>query len=357
IRGRHIGNFFSAYYRPATDCGYCHFVLFRFFNMDLCIVFFYLLLLFVVVVGVILARSDCDLTLWVLEKWGKPLDTLAGKVVWIVGASSGIGEYLAYELAKQGSKLVLSSRREDELNRVKAECLKRGKSADTDILVLPMDVTSVITHPAKVQEVLNHFGQVDILVNNAGRTQRARWEKIDLDVDRQLFELNVFGIINLTRCLLPSFLSKKKGHIVTMSSLAGKMGVPGSASYTGSKHALHGYMESLRWEKSRDRIDVTMLCPGPVMSNLLETAFTAKVGEIADQKWSMKDNRMPTDRCARLCAVAIANKVDEGWICRQPLLLSAYGIQYLPTITRKLGSIMGYKTMMKSRDGSAAKTK
>jgi len=275
---------------------------------------------------------------------------LTGQVVWITGASSGIGEFLAYELANCNCKLVLSARREDELQRVKAECVKRSMLTENDVLVLPMDVTITSKHQEMFQQVLDHFGSLDVLVNNAGRTQRAKWECIDLEVDRQLFHLNVFSVVALTRVVLPHFLDRNKGQVVVMSSAAGKMGVPGSASYTGSKHALHGYMECLRAERAN--IAITLLCPGPVFSNLLQTAFTEKPDEVYGQVWGSKDRRMATDRCARLCAVAIAHKVDEAWIAPYPFIAAFYAYQYCPGLTKKIMKKLGLKSMMKMRDGT-----
>ncbi|KAK0059856.1 dehydrogenase/reductase SDR family member 7, partial [Biomphalaria pfeifferi] len=184
---------------------------------------------------------DADINVFVRSLWGKPIESLSGKVVWITGASSGIGEHIAYQLASVGCKLVLSARRKEELERVKQTCLmtNRGTISDDDILVLPLDIVKFESHKSAVKHVLDHFKKIDILINNAGRFQQAWWTDIDLDVDRHIFELNVLGPVSLTQAVLPHMIERKAGQIAVMSSLAGKAAAPGSRSYCGSKHALH----------------------------------------------------------------------------------------------------------------------
>lgn len=110
---------------------------------------------------------------------------------------------------------------------------------EADILVIPLDISRIDQHRDAFDQVISHFGQLDILVNNAGRSQRAHWLDINLELDRDLFEGNVFGLLHLTRIVLPHFLAKKKGHIAVTSSVCGKIGAPFSASYNATKHALH----------------------------------------------------------------------------------------------------------------------
>lgn len=163
---------------------------------------------------------------------------MRGKVVWITGASSGIGKQLAIELAKNHVKLCISARNTDRLKAVKEECLKQSKLLNAnDIFVLKMDMTEIETHQRHFDMVLNHFGRLDILVNNAGRSQRANFEEIDLKVDRELFELDVFSIVNLTRIYVKH--CKGQGHVAVTSSSVGLISVPGSATYTAAKHAIH----------------------------------------------------------------------------------------------------------------------
>ncbi|XP_048733855.1 dehydrogenase/reductase SDR family member 7-like [Ostrea edulis] len=304
------------------------------------------------VLFILIVAGDCDLYLQFAAKFGKKPSTLKGKVVWITGASSGIGEYLAYELAKAGCKLCLSARREQELIRVKKECLLYGKVNENDILVLPLDVIKMETHSSATQHVLEYFNKIDILVNNAGRSQRALFEETSVDVDREVLELNVLGVLSLTKQVLPHMLERKEGHIVVMSSIAGKVSAPISASYTGSKHAIQGWFSCLAVETFDRNIAVTLLCPGPVFSNILDTAFTGKPGEEFKGKMNSSEKRMSTTRCAELCALAIANRLDEAWIALNPVLLFTYTYQYFPNLARVLGKRMGLKMLSKIREGN-----
>ena len=146
---------------------------------------------------------------------------------------------------------------------------------------------------------------MDVLVNNAGRSQRAMWKDIKIQVDRELFDTNVFGLLNLSRIVIPYFLSKKQGHVAVSSSVCGKYAPPCSASYNATKHALHvtiyiynyclvsnnnidliicdekGYFETLRSEMQALGVSVTMLCLGPFFSELLSACATETPGQVA----------------------------------------------------------------------------
>jgi len=293
--------------------------------------------------------SDCDISLGIYTYVGKPIESLSDHVVWITGASSGIGAALAVRLTQAGAKVVISARSTDKLNEVKAKCIASGKVKESDVLVLPLDMVKTEEHNDAFQKVLTHFGKLDILVSNAGRSQRGRWEMVDIGVDRDVFDLNVFSLISLSRIVTIYFLKKGGGQHVITSSMAGKFGAPMSASYTASKHALHGYFETLRTEKAGCGLSVTMLCPGPVDSNLLQVAFTEKEGEQLGK--DRAGNRMSSERCAQLSATAIANKVAETWICDMPLLILFYVNQYCPTLLKGIIGAMPLSFIMKLRDG------
>jgi len=311
-------------------------------------------LIFCVGLLVLIFFSDCDLTLKLAERFGAPLSSLQGKVVWIIGASTGIGEYLAYELVANGAKVILSGRRQTELIRVKNQCLVIGEKnglRETDILLLPFDVSQIELHQSYFDKVLSHFGSLDILINNAGRSQRAEWQDIEMKLDREMFDVNVFGLLSISRTVLPHFLTRKSGHIVVTSSVCGKVGAPFSATYNATKHALHGYFETARTELYSKGIAVTMLLPGPTFSDLLSACATSKYGEKLGNKMNENDRRMKTDRCAYLSAVAIANKLDEAWISINPVLFLLYVAQYAPSIARSYFARFGVRQAMKLRDG------
>ncbi|KXJ13384.1 dehydrogenase/reductase SDR family member 7 [Exaiptasia diaphana] len=322
----------------------------------------YCLLAVPIVLMILIFLSDCDLKLKLYEWFGtSPKSRFYGRVVWITGASSGIGEYLAYELAKCGSKLVLSSRRKEELERVKRNCgdivqpLYPSYNIDQDILVLPMDVTEFDKHVQYTDTVLNHFHKIDILVNNSGRSQRGMViDTPGLDVENAMFKLNTMAVISLTKSVLPHMVKRKSGHIVVTSSVAGKLGAPMSAVYNATKFALQGYFDGLRIEVYDSNIDVTMICPGPILTNIRDNAFTEDVNVTVKEKEkaakSSKDNRMDPARCAYLITVGMANKLDELWISINPILFFLYANQYLPNLFNWLSKRLGVKHIMKMRE-------
>ncbi len=198
------------------------------------------------------------------------MQRIAGKVVWITGASSGIGEALAYALDKKNCKLILSSRDEAALKKVKDKCTHKN-----NIEVLPLDLTDFNNMNQKVEEVLAFNDGLDILINNAGVSQRSLIVDTEFEVYKKLMDINYLGTVALTKALLPYFIKNKKGHFVTVTSLMGKFGSPFRSGYCGAKHALHGFFDVLRMEHEKDGIDVTLICPGFVQTNVAKNALTA----------------------------------------------------------------------------------
>jgi dehydrogenase/reductase SDR family protein 7B len=194
----------------------------------------------------------------------------SSKTIWITGASSGIGEALVYEFSKLGSKIIISSRRSDELERVKANC-----ATPENIMVQPLDLAKHEEIKEIAKQIVEKNGSIDILINNGGISQRALTTDTPLEIDKKIMDINYFGTICLTKEVLPSMLKKKQGHIVTISSLTGKFGTPLRSAYAASKHALHGFFDTLRSETWRDNIDVTLICPGYVHTNVSVNALTS----------------------------------------------------------------------------------
>lgn len=194
------------------------------------------------------------------------------KIVWITGASSGIGEALALQFAAAGARLVLSARREDELNRVRDLCTAHDLEADS-VLVLPLDVTDYEAMPAAVQKVSDTFGRVDMLINNAGISQRSLCVDTEMSVYQRIFEVDVLGQIALTKAVLPLMLEQKSGHIAITSSVAGKIGVPQRTGYCAAKHAVMGFYDALRAETARHGVQVTTITPGFIKTNISVSAL------------------------------------------------------------------------------------
>jgi len=190
------------------------------------------------------------------------------KTVWITGASSGIGEALAYEFARQGAKLVLSARNEAELQRVAAAC-------PTDVMVQPLDLGDHGSLPRIAEQVLAKTGGLDVLVNNGGISQRGLAKDTIFEVDKKMVDVNLLGTIALSKAVLPHFLDKKSGHFVVVSSLMGKFGAPMRSGYAAAKHGLHGFFDTLRAECWRDNVKVTIVCPGFIRTNVSKNALTS----------------------------------------------------------------------------------
>ncbi|GAA4451651.1 SDR family NAD(P)-dependent oxidoreductase [Nibrella saemangeumensis] len=230
-------------------------------------------------------------------------------VVWVTGASSGIGEALALELARQGARLVLSARREDELQRVAGQT---GLPA-SEVLVLPMDITDINSFPGKVQVVLQRFGRIDYVFQNAGITQRGTVAETEFDVYRRLMEINFFGVVALTKAVLPHMLRQQSGHFVVTSSVAGKIGVKQRSGYCASKHALHGFFDSLRAEIHDQGLRVTIVCPGYIKTPISLSALNEK-GEAYNRMNTSQAQGMEADVFARRVAQAVAYGKEEYYI-------------------------------------------
>lgn len=225
------------------------------------------------------------------------------KVVWITGASSGIGEALVRELAKHNARIVLSSRNESELKRVLAASGLNEGSA----LVLPMDLGSVAGFPSLMEKVISKFGTVDILINNGGLSQRAFAKDTPLELDRKIMEVNYFGTVALTKTVLPHMLKKKSGNIVVISSVSGKFGFYLRSAYAASKHALHGFFDSLRMEIHTDNVKVLLVCPGRINTAISINAMTAE-----GKAHGGKDRANAEGMSAEACAVKILSAITQN---------------------------------------------
>lgn len=223
------------------------------------------------------------------------------EVVWITGATSGIGEALAHAWAAAGARLVLSARRSHELERVRAAL----PNADEHLLIT-LDMTRPEHFDAARQRVEQHFGQLDILINNAGITQRARVMESSIDVDRRIMEVDFFGVIGLTRCLLPWMKQQGRGQLVVISSLVGELPTPKRAAYSAAKHALHGWFEALRAEESH-WLDITLAMPGFVQTQVSINALAGD-GRPHGQMDAVQANGMSAEQCAKRIFKAVRRR-------------------------------------------------
>lgn len=191
---------------------------------------------------------------------------LADRVAVITGASSGIGEALARGFVAQGARVALAARSEERLRTLAAEL------GDERALVVPTDVADPAQVERLVAKTVERFGGVDIVVNNAGIGLFGRLEETDWEHFRQMWEVNFFGALRLTRAALP-FLKKRGGVVVNISSVAGKLVLPYMSGYCATKFALNAYSTGLRMELARDGVAVVVICPGRVKTRFHATAF------------------------------------------------------------------------------------
>lgn len=232
------------------------------------------------------------------------------KVVWISGASSGIGREMAIQSNALGARVVLSARRASILKEVQQQ-LPHPKNS----MVLPLDMEEPQYFQQKHQEITEHFGAVDLLFNNAGMSQRSYSFETPEEVDRKLMEVNYFGNIILSKTVLPEMRRRQQGHLAVVSSLSGKFGFFQRSAYAASKHALHGFFESLRLEEEPNHIHVTLLCPGPVQTNISLNALDHK-GKPMQSMDKMQEEGMPVDECVKQMIDAIENRKHEVTIAR-----------------------------------------
>lgn len=246
------------------------------------------------------------------------------KIVWITGASDGIGKEMAIQMAKEGAKIILTARSVDKLNAVKDSLAGDGH------LVYPMDLLKVDTIPAAAKEVLAKMGTVDILVNNAGISQRSLAKDTLLEVDRKIMEIDHFAVVALTKSVLPKMMEQQSGHIIAISSVAGKMGTPMRTAYCAAKHAVIGFMDGLRAEVHTDNIKVMVVTPGSVKTNI---SINALEGD--GKKHNVTDpliaNGIPVEVCVKKILQGIKKNTPELLIADRRTTLAVYARRFYPT--------------------------
>tara|TARA_R110002049_G_scaffold53223_32_gene149080 strand:- start:2747 stop:3604 length:858 start_codon:yes stop_codon:yes gene_type:complete len=233
----------------------------------------------------------------------------AQQVVWITGASSGIGEALVRAFSAAGATVVLSARNVPELRRVRDECIAEGADASA-LLLLPLDVLDYDALPKAVRAVQDAYGRIDMLINNAGTSQRSFCLETELQVYRTLFELNVLAQIALTKAVLPIMVEQGTGHVLVTASVAGKVGVPLRTGYCAAKHAVMGFFDALRTEVAHSGIRVTTIVPGFIRTNIGANALTG-TGEPTGVQDADIESGMDVTVCADRILQGIADGVEE----------------------------------------------
>lgn len=250
----------------------------------------------------------------------------SNQVIWVTGASSGIGKALAIELSKQNAKLILSSRNKAHLELVKNEC-----ENIQNIKIVPLDLEDYTSLNAKANEAISCFGSIDILINNGGISQRSLVENTLINVDKRILDINYLGTVALTKAILPHFISNKKGHFAVTTSIVGKIGTPLRSSYAASKHALHGFFDSLRAENYKNNIKVTLLCPGFINTNVSKNALVGD-GNPQGKMDTATKNGMSAESCAIQMLKAIKKQKEEVYIARAKEKLGVYVKRFFPKV-------------------------
>ncbi len=251
------------------------------------------------------------------------------KVVWITGASSGIGEALAYAFAKKGASLILSGRNKEALEKVRTNCLMFSDRCE----VLAFDMLNIESFDAITNQALQFFGRIDYLCNNAGISQRSLIKDTPLEIDRKVMELDYFSQVALTKKVIPIFMQQNSGHIIVISSVAGKYGFHFRSAYSAAKHALVGFFETLRLELKDVPVYVTLVYPGRIHTNISINALKADGTQhgVMDEA---QEKGIAADVCADKILRGLAKKKVELLIGREELIL-VYMKRWFPSLYYK----------------------
>jgi short-subunit dehydrogenase len=252
---------------------------------------------------------------------------MQNKIVWITGATSGIGEALVYAAAKEGAKIILSARRTAELERV----AKAANLSDSNYLIVPLDLADNKDYSAQLKAVTDKFGRVDILINNGGVSQRSLAKDTPVYVDKEIMEVDFFGTVSLTKTVLPSMLANRSGLIVVISSAVGKFGSPWRSGYSAAKHALHGFFDSLRAECYEDGLKVLIVCPGFIQTNVSMNALTGS-GQKLNQMDAATAAGLTAPEAARQIIAAIKSGKEEVNVAGFKEKLGVWVKRHFPSI-------------------------
>ena len=227
------------------------------------------------------------------------------QVAWVTGASSGIGEEVCKQLAANGLRVILSARHEAKLHELKATL-----PFSSEHLVVPLDLEHSENFNELAKTIIAQTGRIDFLYNCGGLSQRAEAAETALDVDRRIMEINYFGTIALTKAVLPFMQQQKSGHIIAISSIAGKFGFYLRSAYSASKHALHGFFESLLLEEAKNNVHVTIACPGKINTPISMSALNSE-GKAHGEMDHNQATGMPVDECVRILLKAVERRKKE----------------------------------------------
>ena len=312
------------------------------------------------------ARAYADLSL-MSKRRRVPGDAFRQKVVWIVGASQGLGEELALYFAKSGAKLILSSRSRDKLDAVKQRCLAENNQIidPEQIILLPLDLTGgaedLETAVSAAYDAFNASG-VDYVIHNAGASQQAAAEETTADVATALVNLNLLGPMLLAQATLPRMIKRGCGHHVVVASMSAVVPSPGQAIYAATKSGLKAYFESVAAELGGNKngpVKVTVCCPGPIQTGSESSPRMVYGPRGLVQKHSttgtgLSSKRLPATLVAELIGAATWHDMNEAWMAFHPVLLIGYLSQYIPPLAKAILAKIGPGRVKQFKDGSGS---
>jgi short-subunit dehydrogenase len=254
------------------------------------------------------------------------------KTIWITGASSGIGKAVAVELSKENTNLILSDVNVSGLEEVARACKKNNCT----VQIAPIDLSNQKSVEITAAEVLSTGVKIDCLYQFAGISQRSLVSETPLFIDRKIFEINFFGAIALTKAVLPSMIKNGGGQLAVTSSLVGKFGFPLRSSYSATKHALHGFFESLRAENKQNKIQVSIFIPGRVKTNISVNAIT-KDGTTHGKMDAGQDTGITPEKAAKIICRGLRKEKKEILVGGRELIM-VHIRRFLPRLYYYLSS-------------------
>ena len=231
----------------------------------------------------------------------------SNKVVWITGASSGIGRATALRFARENATLVLTALEPDLLQDVRSECLSVGAPAVT---TLPYDLSQIDGLPKLAEDALQAYGRIDVFYNNAGISQRGTTVEVDMAVIRKVMDIDFYAPVILTKHILPTMIAQGGGQLAVTTSINGLFGFPLRCAYSSAKHALYGFYETIAAENYKDNIHVTIVTPGRVRTNISLNALE-KNGEKHGKMDAGQANGITPEKAADKIVNAIYRKKRE----------------------------------------------
>lgn len=260
------------------------------------------------------------------------------KTIWITGASSGIGLELARQLAAKGARIVLSARRQAVLEEIAAG-LPGGRERHW---VAPLDLGDLDGLMDTAGRFLEEVGDVDVLINNGGISQRSLFIDTDLDVYRRLMDINYLGTVAMTKVVLPGMVARGSGMIVSVSSVAGKIGSKLRTGYSGSKYAVVGFMDCLRAETAAQGIKCLTVCPGSIQTDIAVNALDGS-GQAQNTNDESIINGMPVEDCCREIVNAMERERDEVVVGKGLSVAAPTIKRFFPGLFNRISAKMEYR--------------